>query len=168
MFFFLIYHSFFYIVDAGGIQRNKEIGTIDKWGPTFSVSFDLIIHSYVRGKGKQGWTSVLAFKGNGGKSHCCKHGDRIPDVALNKNGELRFTNSVSGNKKYQFIFNVDLNKWYNITIEQTKNDQKVTKIISVFMKRYSVLSASLIHSHTPMTSISNHPKLPNLKKFCFL
>ena len=139
--FFLNIPFFFYIVDAGGIQRNKEIGTIDKWGPTFSVSFDLIIHSYVRGKGKQGWTSVLAFKGNGGKSHCCKHGDRIPDVALNKNGELRFTNSVSGNKKYQFIFNVDLNKWYNITIEQTKNDQKVTKIISVFMKRYSVLSA---------------------------
>ena len=110
-------------------QKNNQIGTIDSWGPTFSVSFDLIIHSFVKGKGKQGWSSVLAFKGNGGKSHCCKHGDRIPDVALNKNGALRFSHSVSGNKKYQFLFNVDLNKWYNITIEQEKNYQKVNSFI---------------------------------------
>ena len=120
----------YFLVHAGDIEKNEEIGTIDSWGPTFSVSFDLIIHSFVKGKGKQGWSSVLAFKGNGGKSHCCKHGDRIPDVALNKNGVLRFSHSVSGNKKYQFLFNVDLNKWYNITIEQEKNYQKVNRFIS--------------------------------------
>ena len=58
------------------IEENKEIGTIDIWGPMFRVSFDLIIHSYVRGKGRKGWTTVFSFKGNGGKRHCCKHGDR--------------------------------------------------------------------------------------------
>ena len=105
---------------AGDIKRNIEIGTHDSWGPLFRVSFDLIIHSFVKGKGKQGWTSVLAFK-----SRCCNRG--VPDIALSKNGDLRFSNSVNGNKKYQFIFNVDLNKWYNITIEQKQNDQKVTK-----------------------------------------
>ena len=110
---------------SGDIKKNHEIGTVDSWGPIFRISFDLIIHSFVKGKGKQGWSSVLAFKGNGGKSHCCNHGDRIPDIALNKNGKLRFSNSVSGNKKYQFIFNVALNKWYNIIVEQTRTDEKV-------------------------------------------
>ena len=110
---------------AGDIKRNKEIGTHDSWGPLFRVSFDLIIHSFVKGKGKQGWTSVLAFKGNGGKSNCCNHGDRIPDIALNKNGKLRVSNSVSGNKKHQFITNVGLNKWYNITVEQKQSNEKV-------------------------------------------
>ena len=116
-----------FLDDAGDIKRNNEIGTIDSWGPLFSVSFDLIIHSYVKGKGKQGWASVLAFKGNGGTSHCCKHGDRIPEISLNKNGKLRVSNSVSGNKKYQFISNVGLKKWYNITVDQRQTNEKVNK-----------------------------------------
>ena len=49
------------------IQKNKEIGTIDSWGPFFRVSFDLIIHSYVNG-----YSSVLSFKGNGGTYDCCE------------------------------------------------------------------------------------------------
>ena len=99
-------------------------------GVHYSVSFDLIIHSFVKGKGKQGWSSVLAFKGNGGTSHCCKHGDRIPEISLNKNGKMRISNSVSGNKKYQFLSNVNLNKWFNIIVEQKQNNGKVTKISS--------------------------------------
>ena len=110
---------------AGDIEENKEIGTIDSWGPLFRVSFDLIIHSYVRGKGRKGWTTVFSFKGNGGKKHCCKHGDRIPEIALDKNGGLRISNSVSGNAKYSFIFKVELKMWYNIIIEQKLNLGKV-------------------------------------------
>ena len=110
---------------AGDIEENKEIGTIDSWGPLFRVSFDLIIHSYVRGKGRKGWTTVFSFKGNGGKRHCCKHGDRVPEIALDKNGGLRISNSVSGNAKYSFISKVGLNKWYSIIIEQKSNHGKV-------------------------------------------
>ena len=110
----------------GDVKRNKEIGSINgTWGPFFRISFDLIIHSYVKGKGKQGWSSVLAFKGNGGKSHCCKHGDRVPDLALSKNGDLRLSNSISGNKKYSFNFNIDLYKWHNIIVEQKPHKGKV-------------------------------------------
>ena len=117
------------IDDAGDIKRNNEIGTIDSWGPLFSVSFDLIIHSNVKGKGKQGWSSILALKGNGGTSHCCKHGDRIPEIAINKNGKMRISNSVSGNKKYQFLSNVNLNKWFNIIVQQKQNNGKVIKFL---------------------------------------
>ena len=35
-------------------MKNNEIGTINgTWGPFFCVSFHLIIHSYVDGKGKR-------------------------------------------------------------------------------------------------------------------
>ena len=95
----------------------------------FRVSFDLIIHSYVRGKGRKGWTSVFSFKGNGGKRHCCKHGDRVPEIALDKNGGLRISNSVSGNAKYSFISKVRLKKWHSIIIEQAPTYGKV--ILSV-------------------------------------
>ena len=110
---------------TGEIEENKEIGTIDIWGPMFRVSFDLIIHSYVRGKGRKGWTSVFSFKGNGGKRHCCKHGDRVPEIALDKNGGLRISNSVSGNAKYSFISKVRLKKWHSIIIEQAPTYGKV-------------------------------------------
>ena len=93
-------------------MRNKKIGAINgTWGPFFRISFDLIIHSYVKGKGKQGWSSVLAF----GKK---------PSVDLNKNGVLRI---FFEKKKYNFITNVELNKWYNISIEQKPKNGKVSK-----------------------------------------
>ena len=94
----------------GDIEKNKEIGAIyGTWGPFFQVSFELIIHSYVKGKGKQGWSSVLAF-------------DKKPSVDLNKNGELRI---FFEKKKNNFFTNVVLNKWYNISIEQRPNSKKV-------------------------------------------
>ena len=96
------------------MKRNKELGVINgTWGPFFRISFDLIIHSFVKGKGKQGWSSVLAF-------------DKKPSVDLNKNGELRF---FFIKRKYSFILDVDLNKWYNICIEQKPNNEKVRKKI---------------------------------------
>ena len=94
----------------GDIKKNKEIGVINgTWGPFFRISFNLISHSYVKGKGKQGWSSVLAF-------------DKKPSVDLNKNGELRI---FFQKKNYNFIANVDLNNWYNISIEQKPNNEKV-------------------------------------------
>ena len=94
------------------------------WGPFFCISFELIIHSYVKGKGKQGWSSVLAF-------------DKKPSIDLNKNGELRM---FFQQKKYSFTSNVDLNKWYNISIEQKQKNKKVKKklkLIITFVLRLS-------------------------------
>ena len=92
------------------MKTNKEIGAINgTWGPFLRISFDLIIHSNVKGKGKQGWASVLAF-------------DKKPSIDLNKNGELRF---FFQQRKYTFVSKVDLNKWYNISIEQKPKNKEV-------------------------------------------
>ena len=101
----------------GDVKKDKEIGSINgTWGPFFRISFDLIIHSYVKGKGKQGWSSVLAF-------------DKKPSIDLNKNGKLRF---FFLKRKYSFSSNKAFrqNKWYNISIEQKAFNEKVRKILS--------------------------------------
>ena len=113
---------------SGVIERNKEIGTIDSWGPIFRISFDLIIHSNVKGKGKQGWSSVLAFeKRTNDRNGRMKSVHRIPSVDLNKKGQLRI---FFQKRKYTFVSNVDLNKWYNITIEQKIKYKKVSRILN--------------------------------------
>ena len=125
---FHVDHSF----DVGTkIQRDREIGIIDSWGPLFRISLDLIIHSRV----SNGFSSVLAFKGNGGRSDCCEIGDRIPAIFLyNPTMTLNFANSVRQNGNYWFDFKINLNTWYNIIIEQKFVHRKVKrKCDSIFL-----------------------------------
>ena len=114
------------------MQKNKEIGTIDSWGPFFRVSLDLIIHSSQK---LDQYYSVLAFKGNGGTSNCCEHGDRIPAILVSRNDalneHLNFCNSVYNNGNYYYDFTINLNTWYNIIIEQKLGDRKQVRIICV-------------------------------------
>ena len=128
------------------IRKNKEIGTIDSWGPFFRVSFDLIIHSHVDNFP----SSVLAFKGNGGTYDCCEIGDRIPAIFVSQNlnqnlGQvnplhLHFGNSVNQNGNYNFDFYINLNSWYKIVIEQKlAKDRKVKrKFPSLFNNSYII------------------------------
>ena len=104
------FQSKFFSQFQGNVKKNTKIGaTNGSWGPLFHISFDLIIHSYVKGKGKQGWSSVLAF-------------DKKPSIDLKRNGDLRF---FFQDRKYTFISDVILNKWYNISIEQKVKNKKV-------------------------------------------
>ena len=117
------------------MKKNNEIAAINgTWGPFFRVSFDLIIHSHKKGKGKKGWSSILAFNNEKNdccdqypvKKHCCnRKGDNVPGITVTEKGVLIFTNSVSGNKNYKVNFNIELNSWYNITIEQKPQNKKV-------------------------------------------
>ena len=101
------------------IQRNNLLATIDNWGPYFRVSFDLKIHSKVNSV----WSSILAFKGNGGSDDLKKYGDRAPAIFYNnKDGYLHFINAVSGNRNYGFNYNIDVGNWYHIEIIQKLNN----------------------------------------------
>ena len=91
------------------ILRDKEIGTMESWGPFFRVSFDLIIHSLLEDE----WSSVLAFA-DGLKP--------IPAINFHRSGFLNFQNY---NFKLTFDFNVKLKKWYNVIIEQKTSNGKV-------------------------------------------
>ena len=119
------------------MKKNNEIAAINgTWGPFFRVSFDLIIHSHKKGKGKKGWSSILAFNNEISdccnqqpiKRSCCNKGDNVPAITVTKKGVLIFTNSVNGNKNHKINFNIELNSWYNITIEQKPKKEKVNTV----------------------------------------
>ena len=134
---FHVDHSF----DIGTkILENKEIGTIDSWGPFFHVSFDLMIHSFRKKK----WTSLLTFRhGNG--TTCATCGDMFPVLFLhNRRGKILFSNAVFDDYYYDdyyyndyydddyyyddYYFPIELNYWHNIIIEQKLVDGKVIKL----------------------------------------
>ena len=107
----------------GNPIKNTAIGTIASWGPQFRVSFDLKINSLYINWGV--WSSVIAFKIDGGVGNSRKIGDRIPAIFLHKNGFLHFTNALNGNKNHVTNFPVKLNKWYSIAVEQTLENGQV-------------------------------------------
>ena len=110
---------------SGAVKKNTEIATIPSWGPLFRVSFDLMINSHASGPGgRGGWSSVISFKGNGGKKNSGSHGDRIPAVFMN-NGRLHFRTSVSGNSNYPLNSAVPLKRWLHVIIEQNYLNKKV-------------------------------------------
>ena len=115
---FHVDHSF----DIGTkIQKDKEIGTIDSWGPLFRVSFDLIIHSFLQDE----LSSLLAFTRNGSTCDYCNIGDAVPALFLhNKYGVIQFSNDIV-NQKRKLNFKIELNQWYNIIIEQKPVNGKV-------------------------------------------
>ena len=59
--------------------------------------------------------------------------NKKPSVDVNKNGELRI---FFEKRKYNFILNVDLNKWYNISIEQRPTNEKVRKKFKSKLRLY--------------------------------
>ena len=100
--------------------KNTAIGTIASWGPQFRVNFDLKINSLYINWGV--WSSVIAFKIDGGAGNNRKIGDRIPAIFLNKNGFLYFEYHRN---PHSSKIPVKLNKWYGITVEQTLENGKV-------------------------------------------
>ena len=90
---------------SGFVKRNKHIGTIQTWGPLFSVSLDLRINSHVSQE-SNGHSNIITFKGNNWKNDCCNIGDRIPMVLYSKR-RLTFAHSVNGNGNFYFHFYID-------------------------------------------------------------
>ena len=104
------------------VKRNKQVGTVASWGPTFRVAVDIIVHSAVAG-----WSNILRFTSTSGNmGHM---GDRIPTINYySKKGYLEFVSAVGKNAHYQVFYNIDLKKWYHIEIAQAKMNGKVSEI----------------------------------------
>ena len=123
---FPVDHSFDIGTKVQNNKENKEIGTIDSWGPFFRVSFDLIIHSH--DDQPEWWSGILSFLGNGGTSECYEIGDCIPAVLLTRAGDLEFYSTVDDYPSDYFDFQIEINHWYSIVIEQKSDNRKVMKL----------------------------------------
>ena len=99
------------------IRSNKEIGTIDSWGPFFRVRFDLIIHSL---RQDDYWFSVLDFS--------FKNSIKLPGIFLTRSGVLTVGYSINSFNQFHIVnFNVEINVWYNIVIDLNSVNGKVKK-----------------------------------------
>ena len=105
------------------IVPDKEIGTIDSWGPFYHVSFDLIIHSL---KPEYPWSRVLEFlyENEAENFQTVEQFQKVPSIFLHRSGFLDFWNSVD-NHIHNFNFNIEPKHWYNIIIEQKAVNGKV-------------------------------------------
>ena len=98
------------------MKRNRQIGTIASWGPTWRVSVDLIIHSYGKWDG-WGYKNIIAFKGNNGNK-CCNNGDRVPQVWSHPTYGLHTVTSLNGVMHTFNYKGIKLGKKFNLVLEQ--------------------------------------------------
>ena len=110
------------------MKRNNQIGTIARWGPTWRVSVDLIIHSY--GEGEYPFKSIIAFKGNNG-NNCCKNGDRVPAIWFHKTRGLHIVTSANGTLHGFDYKGVKLGKRFNLVLEQVFINGEVLRLFDI-------------------------------------
>ena len=109
--------------NSGKIQKNLQLATIEEWGPLWKISLDLIIYSL---NSPSGFSSVLRY--TAGDTDSSQYGDRVPAIfffSSNTERYLQFTNAVNGDPNFFFDHDIELNRLYNIQIDQEEKDGKV-------------------------------------------
>ena len=104
---------------------------------------DIIVHS-----ASTRWSNIIHFTSSG--ADCCNIEDRAPAIFYNSNGILRIASAVGSGTYYKDI-NIDLEKWYQIEIVQTKKNGKVSEYIIIITKL--LLNTLLSSSTTPSISM---------------
>ena len=101
------------------ISRNKELASLEHWGPEYKVSFDLTIRSYPT---SSDWAGILRLTTG---ADCCDIGDRIPLFKLFRDNQLVILNAVNDQGNHQSRFNLNTNQEYSIELSQTLTDNQV-------------------------------------------
>ena len=118
------------IQDKIAVTKNSKLATIPNWGPTWRVTFDLLVNSY-----PSSYASVLHFTTGG---DCCNIGDRIPSLVLHKN-ELVFLNAVNNQGNHQQRYSYETGKTYQIEVSQILVSNQVCRFFLNFAS-YHLLS----------------------------
>ena len=145
---------------------------MENWGPLFRISFDLIFKS--RPTSEQDY-NIVAFKGNGARSDCCNIGDRVPYLSYHPSEtteRLTFASAVgvNGNWAYDHNITVEINKTYNIVIEQKTFDNEVCNFMSICVRRrpsyYIFYRFIFLHRLTGLRSSVSWTQPQNHFKMC--
>ena len=109
------------------IARDNQIGTLQRLGLQFVITFDLSFNA-VPGSG---YHTFLQFTIGG---NCCDYGDRIPGLWYYNSKQFMLTSAISGNgDKYKHIaYTVNANTWYRMEISQSlKDNGEVSKCLRI-------------------------------------
>ena len=85
------------------------------WGEIFKIEFDIKVT-----KLPSGWVNVFHVTANGENS---QYGDRIPSFFVNPDGKLYFMSAISGDRNHIETFDFELEKMYQIVIQQFKESE---------------------------------------------
>ena len=128
------------------IREDNRLAVLPTWGPSFRVSFSLLITSFDGDnlfKGK--WAELLRFTNT--DNNCCRIGDRIPAIFTNINGFIQVAtqNGQSGNKWKNVP--MEMRTWYQVDLLQYNLYDKVASICLLvwwcFVDIYQLFSSSL-------------------------
>ena len=129
--------SCYFVYLGTKLKDNNQIGTIAKWGPTFRVAVDIIVHSNSMRTEYPGWSNIIRFISLP-QPKIYVMGDRIPAIFYYagdgkglkgaEKGYLHITNAVNNSANYAVNYLIDLRKWYHIELAQTKINGTVCEI----------------------------------------
>ena len=111
------------------IREDNRLAILPTWGPSFRVSFSLLITSFDGDnlfKGK--WAELLRFTNT--DNNCCRMGDRIPAIFTNINGFIQVATQIDNKGNRWKNINLDENVWYNLEILQSVQNSKVVIMIT--------------------------------------
>ena len=109
-------------------SKNNQLGTFDRWGPTFEIRFKFKINHFKKGI----WTEILRFTAKDGD--CCLIGQRSPVILTSKSIKSTCivtallgpdTKSIcvstqidnQGGEMFD-IDGIQEGRWYSVTIKQ--------------------------------------------------
>ena len=97
---------------AGRVTTSKQMATLSKWGRFYRFSTKIRINKDV-----DSFATIFHFTTG---ANCCAIGSRLPGIfqGPRNNRIIEISNAVADQGDYKVSFRFELNKWYEIVIEQ--------------------------------------------------
>ena len=108
------------------VEKNRDLGAIASWGPTFRVSVDLIINAY-----GGHYENIFAFKRDNGRTNCCSNGDRVPALWSHPTHGLHIVTSANGHLHGFNYKGIQLGKKFNLVLEQAWINGEVHTLFNI-------------------------------------
>ena len=108
------------------IVSNNLLATIPSWGPTFRVTFDLYINSFVEGN-QYGFSELLRFTAT--DNNFWSLGDAVPVVLTTQTG-IHIVTQIGSNNHWVAQTKLNEKTWYHVELVQhSHNNKKVMHVL---------------------------------------
>ena len=102
------------------VVSNNLLGTIPSWGPTFRVTFDLYINSFVEGN-QHGFSELLRFTAT--DNNFWSLGDAVPVVLTTQTG-IHIVTQIGSNNHWAYQTKLTEKRWYHVELLQHSHNNK--------------------------------------------
>ena len=115
------------VTPSTATTTTTTISTISTWGPSFTMSMHLKVHSFTPPNMKNGaWAELLRLTTT--DNDCCSFGDRAPAIFTHKDGYLGIRTQIGNNGNRAWSVTIQENRWYTLEMSQYKLHDKVGQL----------------------------------------